>query len=89
MAGVSAADFYNTSAAAVEVAPYTSTPYGFFHRQIPNFDPGFPVVFDNRLLPNDSLRLMSVLSEGNYLDADTATLTARLITFNEQLQVYG
>ena len=86
---MSAADYYNTSTAAVEIANYTGTPYGFFHRKLPNFDSGFPVVFDNRLLPNDSLRLLSVLSEGNYLDDDTATVTAKLLTFNEELQVYG
>ena len=86
---VSAADYYNTSTAAGEVANYTGTPYGFFHRQVPKFEPGFPVVFDNRLLRRNASRLMSVVSEGNYLDDDTATVTARLLTFNEELQVYG
>ena len=85
----SAADYYNTSTTAAEIANYTGTPYGFFHRQLPNFDSGFPIVFDNRLLQADASRLMSVLSEGNYLDDHTATLTARLLTFNEELQVYG
>ena len=84
-----AADFYNTSTAAAEVGPYTGTPYGFFHRPLPKFDSGFPVVFDNRLLANESTRLMSILSEGNFLDDETATVTARLLTFNEDLQVYG
>ena len=86
---MSAADYYNSSAAAGEIANYTGTPYGFFHRQLPDFDSGFPVVFDNRLLANGTARLMSVLSEGNYLDEATATVTARLLTFNEGLQVYG
>ena len=84
-----AADFYNSSTGAVEVAPYTGTPYGFFHRLLPHFAAGFPVIFDNRLLANDSLRLWTVLSEGNYLDDETASLTARLLTFNMELQVYG
>ena len=84
-----AADYYNTSAAAAEVGTYTGTPYGFFQRPLPNFDHGFPVVFDNRLLANDSSRLMSVLSEGNFLDDNTASVTARLLTFNAELQVYG
>ena len=86
---MSAADYYNTSTAAAEIANYTGTPYGFLYRQLPNFDSGFPVIFDNRLLANGTSRLMSVLSEGNYLDDDTATVTARLLTFNEELQVYG
>lgn len=84
-----AADYYNTSTAAAEVGIHTGTPYGFFPRPLPKFDPGFPVVFDNRLLANDSSRFMSVLSEGNYLDDDTASVTARLLTFNAELQVYG
>lgn len=86
---VSAADYYNTSTGATEVADYTGTPYGFFHRQLPGFDSGFPVVFDNRLLENGTSRLMSVLSEGNYLDDYTATVTARLLTFNQAKHVYG
>lgn len=86
---VTAADYYNTTVAASEVANYTGTPYGFFHRQLPGFTSGFPVVFDNRLLANSTARLMSVLSEGNYLDEDTATLTARLLTFNPAMHVYG
>ena len=84
-----AADYYNTSANTTEVAPYTGTPYGFFHKQLPNFASGFPVVFDNRLMANDSSRLMSILSEGNYLDDESATVTARLLTFNDELQIYG
>ena len=71
------------------MAPYTGTPYGFFRQQLHDFDAGFPVIFDNRLLASDVTRLMSVLSEGNYLDDDTATVTARLLTFNEELQIYG
>lgn len=86
---MAAEDFYNVSTAAGEVAPYTGTPYGFFRRPLHDFDAGFPVIFDNRLLANDSARLMSVLSDGNYLDDDTATVTARLLTFNEDLQIYG
>ena len=84
-----AVDFYNSSSGAGEIAPYTGTPYGFFHRPLPHFAAGFPAVFDNRLLANGSLRLWTVLSEGNYLDSQTASLTARLLTFNEELQVYG
>lgn len=53
------------------------------------FQLGFPAVFDNRLSQNDSQRLLTVLSNGNYLGADTATLTARLLTFNSELNVYG
>ncbi len=53
------------------------------------FSLGFPVIFDNRLSHNDSQRLFTVLSDGNYLDGDTATVTVRLLTFNVELQVYG
>ena len=86
---MTAADYYNTSTVAAEVGPYTGTPYGFFHRPLPKFDSGFPVVFDNRLLANESTRLMSALSDGSYLDDETGSVTARLLTFNEELQVYG
>lgn len=86
---MTAADFYNTSSAASEVAPYTGTPYGFFTQALPNFDSGFPVIFDNRLLAKDCQRLKNVLSEGNYLDDQTATVTVRLLTFNDDLQIYG
>ena len=50
---------------------------------------GFPAVFDNRLSYNDTQRLMAVLTDGVYLDANTATLTLRLLTFNSELNVYG
>ncbi len=53
------------------------------------FSLGFPVVFDNRLSHNASQRLLTILSDGNYLDGDTATVTVRLLTFNAKLQVYG
>ncbi len=53
------------------------------------FPLGFPVAFDNRLSCNDSQRLWTILSDGNYLDGDTAALTLRLLTFNAELQVYG
>lgn len=56
---------------------------------MPGFQPGFPAVFDNRLSHNDSQRMLSVVSSGNYLDGDTASLTLRLLTFNAALQVYG
>ena len=56
---------------------------------MPGFQLGFPAIFDNRLSYNDSQRLMTVLSDGNYLDVDAATLTARLLTFNAELRVYG
>lgn len=84
-----AADYYNTSTDASEVAPYTGTPYGFFFTPLPDFASGFPVIFDNRLLAKDCARLLSVLSEGNFLDDETAAVTARLLTFNDELQVYG
>lgn len=50
---------------------------------------GFPVAFDNRLSANDSRRLWTILSDGNYLDKATASVTVRLLTFNTELQVYG
>lgn len=56
---------------------------------MPGFQLGFPAIFDNRLSQNDSQRLMTVLTDGNYLDTDVVTLTARLLTFNSDLRVYG
>ena len=56
---------------------------------MPGFPLGFPVVFDNRLSYNDSQRLWTILSDGNYLDGDTTALTVRLLTFNAELKVYG
>ncbi len=83
-----AADFYNVSS-TVDITPYIGTPYGFHARSMSGFQLGFPAVFDNRLSQNDSQRLLSVLTEGNYLDVHTSTLTARLLTFNSELKVYG
>ncbi|KAL0024407.1 hypothetical protein WJX79_011128 [Trebouxia sp. C0005] len=82
-------DFYNTSASSGEITPYVGTPYGFHPRAMSGFSLGFPVVFDNRLSYNASQRLFAILSDGNYLDDDTAAVTVRLLTFNAELQVYG
>ena len=83
-----AGDFYNVSS-TTDITPYTGTPFGFHPRSISGFQLGFPAIFDNRLSQNDSQRLLTVLTNGNYLDVDTATLTARLLTFNSELKVYG
>lgn len=56
---------------------------------MPGFALGFPAVFDNRLNYNDSQRMFAVISNGNYLDDDTAALTLRLLVFNTALKVYG
>ncbi len=86
---LTAADFYNTSSSSGEITPYTGTPFGFHPRAMSGFGLGFPVVFDNRLSYNDSQRLFTVLSDGNFLDGDTAALTVRLLTFNAELKIYG
>ncbi|KAL0020772.1 hypothetical protein WJX77_012245 [Trebouxia sp. C0004] len=83
------ADFYNTSASSDEITPYTGTPLGFRPRAMLGFPLGFPVVFDNRLSRNESQRLWTILSDGNFLDEDTASVTVRLLTYNPKLQVYG
>ena len=72
-----------------DIAPYTGTPYGFHARAMPGFPPGFPAVFDNRLSQSDVQRLLAVLFNGSFLDGATATLTARMLTFNAEEQVYG
>ena len=83
-----AGDFYNSSDSS-EITPYVGTPYGFHPRAMSGFTLGFPVVFDNRLSYNDSQRMLTILSDGNYLDGDTAALTLRLLSYNAELQVYG
>lgn len=50
---------------------------------------GFPAVFDNRLSQSNVQRLLTILHNGSFLDSATATLTARLLTFNSEEQVYG
>ena len=85
---IAAGDFYNSSDSS-EITPYVGTPYGFHPRAMSGFTLGFPVIFDNRLSYNDSQRVLTILSDGNYLDGDTAALTVRLLTFNAELQVYG
>lgn len=83
-----AGDFYNTSSSD-DIAPYTGTPYGFHARPLPGFPLGFPAVFDNRLSHSDMQRLLTILNNGSFLDGATATLTARMLTFNPEEQVYG
>ena len=56
---------------------------------MPGFPLGFPAVFDNRLSQNDVQRLLTTLNNGSFLDVATATLTARMLTFNSEEQVYG
>ena len=84
-----AAEFYNSSAGSGDLSLYTGSPFGFHPRAMPGFALGFPAVFDNRLSQNDSQRMLTIVSNGNYLDEDTAYLTLRLLTFNAALQVYG
>jgi len=86
---LAAAAFYNTSTSSDEITPHTGTPFGFHPRAMSGFPLGFPVVFDNRLSRNASQRLWTILSDGNFLDEDTATVTVRLLTYNPELQVYG
>ncbi|KAL0020782.1 hypothetical protein WJX79_001465 [Trebouxia sp. C0005] len=83
------ADFYNTSTSSDEITPYVGTPFGFHPRAMSGFPLGFPVVFDNRLSRNASQRLWTILSDGNFLDEETASVTVRLLTYNPELQVYG
>ena len=40
------------------------------------------------LFAGDTTGLTSVMLEGNYLDGNTAAVTARLLTFNKELQTY-
>ncbi len=77
------------STSSNDITPYTGTPFGFHPRAMSGFTLGFPVVFDNRLSRNASQRLWTILSDGNFLDEDTASVTVRLLTYNPQLQVYG
>lgn len=81
-------DFYNTSSSD-DIAPYTGTPYGFHPRAMPGFPLGFPAVFSNRLSQRDVQRILAILHNGSFLDDATATLTARMLTFNSEEQVYG
>lgn len=83
-----AGDFYNTSSSE-DIAPYTGTPYGFHSRPMLGFPSGFPAVFNNRLSQSDVQRLLTILHNGSFLDDATATVTARMLTFNSEEQVYG
>ena len=63
--------YYNVSDPD-EVSPATGSPYGFRHRPLAGYAPGFPVLVANRLGAARAADAVQYLLDGNYLDARCA-----------------
>ncbi|GAX82864.1 hypothetical protein CEUSTIGMA_g10291.t1 [Chlamydomonas eustigma] len=79
--------FYNTS--DDQQISVNGIPYGFHHLDMPGYDDGFPVLFENSLSQTRSAQLMQYLLDGSYLDASSDTMTAELLTYNPVLHILG
>ncbi|KAG2493793.1 hypothetical protein HYH03_008013 [Edaphochlamys debaryana] len=80
----------------VNPAPYCAElynpqklPYAFHHYPLRNKAEGFPVLFDINLSQQGAQAWYTYLSEGLFLDGNTRTLTAELVTYNAPLRIFS
>ena len=82
-------DYYNTSFAAGSLRTTgqdgVGTPYGFFHRNVPGYEKGFPVYLDIAATRSNLGNLLQYLKEGLYFDFLTRSVTAQAVTYNSNL----
>lgn len=83
-------DYYNTSQASGSLRASTSekggVPYGFIHREVPGYQPGFPVYIDIAATRGHVANLIQYLKEGLFFDASTRSVTAQAVTYNPNLR---
>lgn len=65
------------------------TPYGFFPRDVPGFEHGFPVVWVPTLNSKAAVQLVEYLRDGIYLDAQTRVLRLHLLVLNRDADGFG
>jgi len=67
----------------------TRVPYGFYHRAMTGYEPGFPVLVDINLNQKGAMRLLEYLSEGMYLEArNTKSVKASAVVYNAELRMF-
>mmetsp|Transcript_10216 Transcript_10216/g.33452 ORF Transcript_10216/g.33452 Transcript_10216/m.33452 type:complete len:1592 (+) Transcript_10216:74-4849(+) len=64
-------------------------PWGFQHRPVDGYDPGFPVFLDINLSERTSAEYLSFIKDGLFLNDLTATFTMQMITYNAELDHFA
>ncbi|PNW70325.1 hypothetical protein CHLRE_17g715300v5 [Chlamydomonas reinhardtii] len=80
----------------VNPAPYCAElynpqelPYAFHFFPLSGKDDGFPVWFDINLSQDGAQTWFTYLQEGLYLDQNTRTMTAEMVTYNAPLRIFS
>lgn len=83
-------EYYNNSQGTSELRASASedggVPYGFFHREVPGYQSGFPVYIDIAATRGHVANLVQYLKEGLFFDASTRSVTAQAVTYNANLR---
>ena len=84
------ADYYNTSAGSADLRMIgldgVGTPFGFFHREVPGYQPGFPVYLDIAATRNNLGNMIQYIKDGLYIDHMTRSISAQAVTYNANLK---
>uniref|UniRef100_A0A061RIA9 Polycystin cation channel family n=1 Tax=Tetraselmis sp. GSL018 TaxID=582737 RepID=A0A061RIA9_9CHLO len=64
-------------------------PWGFHHFALDDYEDGFPVWFDINLSEGMAQRYYTYLREGLFLDGNTRSVSAQIVTYNAELRVFS
>lgn len=81
--------YVNREPFCAELFNIRGVPYGFRSFLLEGKDTGFPVFFDINLSEAEAKKWYSYLEEGLFLDGETRSLTAELVTYNSELRIFG
>ncbi|GMH41042.1 hypothetical protein BSKO_08952 [Bryopsis sp. KO-2023] len=81
--------FVNQEPFCAELFSIRDIPYGFRAFDLEGKSIGFPVFFDINLSEGEAKRWYSYIDEGLFLDGDTRTVTAEMVTYNAELMIFG
>lgn len=82
VANLNVSQFYNTSSGSADISAVTGAPFGFFHRPIMGYAPGFPVYFDIDATEDRSQMVLQYLRDGQFLDERTLSVSVELMAYN-------
>eukprot|EP00873_Tetraselmis_striata_P015466 jgi/Tetstr1/435730/TSEL_024629.t1 len=86
---VSEGAFTNFEPYCAELYNERNIPWGFHHFPLDYFDDGFPVWFDINLSEEQAQRFYKYVEEGLFLDGNTRTIKAQVVTYNSELRVFS
>lgn len=79
----------NSEPFCAELFNARSMPFGFRHFDLKGKEKGFPFLFDINLSEKEAQRWYTFMEEGLYLDGNTKMLTAEMVVYNGELDVFG